>query len=101
MQFFQHYPVEIPGMPYSIQGFDNDRRWASSFARSGLVRHGLSKSTETKPRLAKDEVERLEAEFRKCPKPNGSVKKGLAEQMRVDIARINVNNRRFMSWPFR
>jgi hypothetical protein len=59
------------------------REWA---ARAAMM---STKTTETKPRLAKEEVEQLEAEFQKNPKPNSSLKKGLAEQMRVDVARIN------------
>ncbi|KAL0936580.1 homeobox transcription [Colletotrichum truncatum] len=47
------------------------------------------KTTESKPRLAKDEVDKLEREFQKNNKPNSSLKKQLAEEMRVDIARIN------------
>ncbi len=49
-----------------------------------------SKQTEPKPRLAKDEVELLEQEFAKNPKPNSSTKRELAEQMGVEVPRINV-----------
>lgn len=52
--------------------------------------HQMSRTTESKPRLSKEEVEILEAEFQKNHKPNSSTKKALAEQMRVDNARINV-----------
>lgn len=51
--------------------------------------HQMSRTTESKPRLSKEEVELLEAEFQKNHKPNSTVKKGLAESMRVDNARIN------------
>lgn len=51
--------------------------------------HQMSRTTESKPRLSKEEVEILEAEFQKNHKPNSSLKKALAEQMRVDNARIN------------
>ncbi|KAF7555635.1 hypothetical protein G7046_g6491 [Stylonectria norvegica] len=55
-----------------------------------LVRHHhMSRTTETKPRLSKEEVEVLESEFQKNHKPNSSTKKSLAESMRVDNARIN------------
>lgn len=50
----------------------------------------MSKQTEPKPRLAKDEVELLEREFNKNPKPNSSTKRELAEQMGVEVPRINV-----------
>jgi heme oxygenase len=52
--------------------------------------HQMSRTTESKPRLSKEEVEILEAEFQKNHKPNSSTKKALAESMRVDNARINV-----------
>ena len=51
-----------------------------------------SKQTEPKPRLAKDEVELLEREFLKNPKPNSSTKRELAEQMGVEVPRINVGS---------
>ncbi|KAF4978295.1 hypothetical protein FZEAL_5306 [Fusarium zealandicum] len=54
-----------------------------------LHHHQMSRTTETKPRLSKEEVETLEAEFQKNHKPNSSTKKSLAESMRVDNARIN------------
>lgn len=46
--------------------------------------------TESKPRLTKEEVDRLEKEFRKNPKPSSSVKAGLAECLGLERARINV-----------
>lgn len=55
-----------------------------------LVHHHMSRATESKPRLSKEEVEVLEAEFQKNHKPSSSTKKALAESMRVDNARINV-----------
>ena len=55
-----------------------------------LLHQQMSRTTESKPRLSKQEVEILEAEFQKNHKPNSSTKKALAEQMRVDNARINV-----------
>ncbi|GJN68625.1 hypothetical protein PLICBS_002668 [Purpureocillium lilacinum] len=51
--------------------------------------HQLSRTTESKPRLSKEEVEVLEAEFQKNHKPSSTTKKALAESMRVDNARIN------------
>ncbi|KAI5465970.1 hypothetical protein BGZ63DRAFT_119764 [Mariannaea sp. PMI_226] len=61
-----------------------------SAQQSHLVHHQqMARATESKPRLSKEEVEILEAEFQKNHKPNSSTKKALAEQMRVDNARIN------------
>ena len=54
----------------------------------------LSKPAEPKPRLAKDEVELLEREFAKNPKPSSSTKRELAEQMGVEVPRINVRPQR-------
>jgi hypothetical protein len=48
------------------------------------------KPNETKPRLGKDEVDILEREFKKNPKPSTQTKRQFAEDMRVDLARINV-----------
>lgn len=45
--------------------------------------------TESKPRLTKEEVDRLEKEFRKNPKPSSSVKAGLADSLGLERARIN------------
>ncbi|KAJ2905035.1 Rho GTPase-activating protein 27 [Zalerion maritima] len=47
------------------------------------------KQLESKPRLSKDEVEALEAHFQRNPKPPSSVKRELAERMRVELPRIN------------
>lgn len=56
-----------------------------------LVHHQqMTRTTESKPRLSKEEVDLLESEFQKNHKPNSSTKKALAESMRVDHARINV-----------
>ncbi|KAH8884561.1 hypothetical protein GQ53DRAFT_661759 [Thozetella sp. PMI_491] len=49
----------------------------------------IAKQTEPKPRLTKDEVDFLEGEFAKNPKPTSSTKREIAEQMRVEVARIN------------
>ena len=54
--------------------------------------HGMlhPQKTETKPRLRKDEVEILEREFKRNPKPTTQTKRGFAEDMGVDLPRINV-----------
>src|ERR1700710_2094685 len=51
-----------------------------------------SKTNETKPRLGKDEVEILEKEFKKNPKPTTQTKRQFADEMGVDLARINVRS---------
>ena len=49
-----------------------------------------TKTNETKPRLGKDEVEILEREFKKNPKPTTQTKRQFADDMGVELARINV-----------
>lgn len=46
---------------------------------------------ETKPRLGKEEVEILEREFNNNQKPTTNTKRQYAEEMGVDLARINVS----------
>jgi hypothetical protein len=50
----------------------------------------VPKTNDTKPRLGKDEVDILEREFKKNPKPTTQTKRQFAEDMGVDLARINV-----------
>ncbi|KAG6031819.1 hypothetical protein E4U41_007434 [Claviceps citrina] len=71
-------------------GFLADSMEAYQSQHSRLVPHQqMSRTTESKPRLSKEEVEVLEAEFQKNHKPSSTTKKALAESMRVDNARIN------------
>jgi len=53
----------------------------------------ITKTNETKPRLGKDEVDILEREFKKNPKPTTQTKRQFAEDMGVDLARINVSSK--------
>lgn len=77
---------QVPNYPaYLAESMD-----AYQAHHESLLNHQMSRTTESKPRLSKEEVEVLEAEFQKNHKPNSSVKKALAESMRVDNARINV-----------
>jgi len=55
-----------------------------------LTNSSFTQKNETKPRLGKDEVEFLEREFKKNPKPTTQTKRQFAEDMRVELARINV-----------
>ena len=48
------------------------------------------RTNETKPRLGKDEVDILEREFKKNSKPTTQMKRQFAEDMGVELARINV-----------
>lgn len=62
---------------------------AQHSAMMGMPPSG-TKPNETKPRLGKDEVEILEREFQANPKPTTQTKRQFAEDMGVDLARINV-----------
>ncbi|KAM0450278.1 hypothetical protein ACHAPV_003947 [Trichoderma viride] len=95
---------EWPAWTYSVAATDDFTQYAqvpdySLLAESmkayqaqhtHLVHHQqMTRTTESKPRLSKEEVDLLESEFQKNHKPNSSTKKALAESMRVDHARIN------------
>ena len=80
---YAHLPSYTTYLPESMELY-------SAHHRHHLAPPHMSRTTETKPRLSKDEVELLETEFQKNHKPNSSTKKALAESMRVDNARINV-----------
>ena len=82
----QYTQLPVPEYPFLA-----DTMKAYQVQHNHLVHHQqMSRTTESKPRLSKEEVEVLEAEFQKNHKPNSSTKKALAESMRVDHARINV-----------
>ena len=57
---------------------------------SSMMGIPAAKTNETKPRLGKEEVEILEREFKKNPKPTTQTKKQYADDMDVELARINV-----------
>ncbi|KAM0322874.1 hypothetical protein ACHAQA_009215 [Verticillium albo-atrum] len=85
MNYFTNYPVyqyssynqgqyhSNPALQYQAN--------AEAWRRHAMLQHG-ARTTETKPRLAKDEVDKLEREFQRNHKPNSSLKKQLAEEMR-------------------
>ena len=77
------YPYWNPLMAY----YQQQHRAAALMGQGAMH---LAKPAEPKPRLAKDEVDLLEREFSKNQKPSSSTKRELAEQMGVDVARINV-----------
>lgn len=51
----------------------------------------VEEHNETKSCLGKEEVETLEREFQKNPKPTAQTKRQFVEDMRVDLVRINVS----------
>jgi hypothetical protein len=50
------------------------------------------RTNETKARIGKDEADFLEREFKRNPKPTTQTKRQFAEDMGVDLARINVSS---------
>lgn len=50
----------------------------------------MDKNETTKARLAKDQVDILEAKFQENQKPNSQTKRLLANDFGVEVARINV-----------
>lgn len=81
---------QIPNTNYPSYLADSMDAYQAHHQR--LLNQQMPRTTESKPRLSKEEVEILEAEFQKNHKPNSTTKKALAESMRVDNARINVSN---------
>ncbi|GKT40032.1 paired box protein Pax-6 [Colletotrichum spaethianum] len=83
--FSTPFPTTLYQNEYSLDFY----RQQAAMMNRGMFPGVGGKATESKPRLAKDEVDKLEREFQRNNKPNSSLKKQLAEEMRVDIARIN------------
>lgn len=81
------YPVYagFPGLQYMYASQQPPNEYPSD--RSPL---GDGK-TDSKPRLSKDEVERLEKIFLDNPKPSSSVKAQLADELGLERPRINVS----------
>ncbi|KAM0554099.1 hypothetical protein ACHAPJ_006897 [Fusarium lateritium] len=84
-----HYPRYSQQLPSYAAYLPESMELYNAHQGHLLHHHQMSRTTETKPRLSKEEVEVLEAEFQKNHKPNSTTKKALAESMRVDNARIN------------
>lgn len=87
-------------------GMYNDHQYGYSLPQHQTNMMNMAtgqKTNETKPRLGKDEVDILEFEFNKNPKPTTQTKRGYADTMGVELSRINVRiamqfKSAFMSW---
>ncbi|KAI0406792.1 hypothetical protein F4802DRAFT_612944 [Xylaria palmicola] len=79
------YPMHpaYPGLQY-MYGYQTHRP-PMMVDRAGLC----DGKTESKPRLSKDEVEKLEKVFQENPKPSSSVKAQLADGLGLERPRIN------------
>jgi hypothetical protein len=95
--FHQHHHDEMAGgmgsygnNPHVLHSYGNPIGHQQSSMMS--IPSTGTKANETKPRLGKDEVEILEREFKKNPKPTTQPTRQFAEDMAVDLARINVRS---------
>jgi hypothetical protein len=80
-----HYPVHSEyGLQY-MYPFQQARH--QLIAERNALNDG---KTESKPRLSKEEVEKLEKIFQDNPKPSSSVKAHLADELGLERPRINV-----------
>ncbi|KAL2269981.1 hypothetical protein VTJ83DRAFT_2165 [Remersonia thermophila] len=78
-------PAQYPY--WNVMAYYQHQHRAAALMGQGAMH--LTKPAEPKPRLAKEEVELLEREFAKNQKPSSSTKRELAEQMGVEVPRIN------------
>lgn len=71
--------------PYSSEYVD--------FGPHGSMQEDYEEGTEnlTRPRLTKDQVDVLEAQFQAHPKPNSMVKRQLASQTKLTLPRVAVS----------
>jgi hypothetical protein len=94
-QHLRHDPIS-QGIPHYADPQQDLRGYAAMAHRQPTAMMGMphpQKTNETKPRLGKDEVDILEHEFKKNPKPSTQTKRQFAEDMHVDLARINVRRK--------
>ncbi|RKF58277.1 putative homeobox domain-containing protein [Erysiphe neolycopersici] len=88
------YPPSLPFQQHNgrVIPFGTDGNHIYSFPAHLSPPYNITQAPaiiEAKPRLGKDEVNKLEREFEKNPKPSTQTKKGFAEEMNVDLPRIN------------
>ena len=95
---FQHYPhhhdqLSAHGIPPYADAQHALHDFAMAHQATSMIAmpNPTTKANETKSRLGKEEVEILEREFKKNPKPTTQTKRQFAEDMRVELARINVS----------
>jgi hypothetical protein len=91
----QFHGASHPHQGYAAYPYSNDQLYMMAqmqHQRAMMAPGGMppNKQTEPKPRLSKDEVEILEREFQKNPKPSSGRKREIAELLKVDHPRINV-----------
>lgn len=93
-------PVSMPpsyhGLPYSDQQFYQPEVYSELMQASPMTNITIHSEdfpdrNDTKARLAKQQVELLERYFQENHKPSSSLKHHLAENMGVQVCRINVS----------
>lgn len=77
---YQH-SLTMQGLPYYNAGFSGG--YTDEFEESGEI--------ATRPRLTKEQVDILEGEFMRNPKPNSSHKRDLALQTGLELNRVSVS----------
>jgi hypothetical protein len=91
---FHHFQDHLhQGMPQYTDSHQQHMHGYALAQQSGTMMamaNHQGKANETKPRLGKEEVEILEREFKKNQKPTTQTKRSFAEEMGVELARINV-----------
>lgn len=86
----QYSEAQYPGHP----GFGLQYLYAFQDRRPPLMPDHSTASdgkAESKPRLSKEEVDKLERIFQENPKPSSSVKAQLADELNLERPRINVS----------
>ncbi|KFY50998.1 hypothetical protein V496_09015 [Pseudogymnoascus sp. VKM F-4515 (FW-2607)] len=87
-------PPQYHGLPYDDQQFYqpeiySDMMQPSPMNNTAINSEDFPDRNDAKPRLAKQEVELLERHFQENHKPPSSLKRQLAENMNVQVCRIN------------
>jgi hypothetical protein len=80
------YPYTYGGEPLYLVPHMSPHHRNMTEAQMALA----AKQVDPKPRLGKDEVQLLENEFQKNPKPSSLRKREIADLLKVDNPRINV-----------
>lgn len=88
---FQYPETQFPSHP----GFGLQYLYPFQDQRTQLVSDhntAAESKSESKPRLSKEEVDKLERIFQENPKPSSSVKAQLADELGLERPRINVSS---------
>lgn len=89
-------PQPHPDLMYQRHPFSD----YADFCPLGVMLEDYDDSAEvsTRPRLTKEQVEVLEAQFQSHPKPNSMVKKQLAHQTKLSLPRVAVRANLVYLW---